>query len=51
MANDQARKLTNLKKINQELEDRVEEQMQLITDIDEKCTGLEVDIDNLQLTV
>jgi uncharacterized small protein (DUF1192 family) len=50
--NDQnIKKITNLKKLNAELEEKVEYQLMTITELDERCGAMEADIDHLQATV
>lgn len=50
--NDQnTKKINNLKKLNAELEEKVEYQLMTITELDERCSLMEADIDHLQATI
>lgn len=50
--NDQnSKKISNLKKLNAELEEKIEYQAITIAELDERSSAMEADIDNLEATI
>ncbi len=45
------KKIANLRKVNAQLQEKLEYQVMTVSDLDEKCGLLQTDVDNLQLTV